>query len=366
MDNKRTSDEVINQIYDDLLKRVLHISYVRVASHINISEKYDLTQSGTPRVGETEYAFYMWNCAILTAFRKVEGMTEEENFKWNIERNKSLKGDLLDNGLMFRSVSGMYREAHWEKPVEEICFFVTNTDSSGEERGSDNQLKDFFRKVYLLAEKYEQDCFLFTFPGANRVAFLIATNNNARKQFRGDTRFAGPLFTNVENIGDWTQCSDGRISFRLKGMILKRGTGNKRLRIGEGNLFDTSSYKADGLIVIRESKQEDLEQLCKEYDGDVPLVVGVLQQSHPTASDVQQEVIKALNALMDMKCRHIGFHCSASVEGSYIKGAKIALDTVKEWTDINSKSVKEIDLVDIYGEYERVLALEQKSRTSVD
>ena len=91
---------------------------------------------------------------------------------------------------------------------------------------------------------------MFTFPGVNRFAFLIATNDDGREYFRSDIKFAGPLFTHVPDIGDWTDCSDGRISFRLKGMILKGGTGNKKLKIGEGDLFDIDSYQPDGLIVM--------------------------------------------------------------------------------------------------------------------
>ncbi len=362
---KVTPDSKVSEIYYELLRRMENLSIAlagRRRIRIDLELKYDITKTGTPRVKETEYAFYMWNCAILTAFRNLEGLSKEENLKRNIKRNEELKGKLFENELLFRSVSGMYREAHWEKPVKEICFFVTNTDAEGNEKGAHNEIKDFFCKVYHQAEHFEQDSFLFTFPGANRVAFLVATNDNARKQFRGNIKFAGPLFTQVQDIGDWTQCSDGRISFRLKGMILRGGTGNDRIKIGEGNMFDIDDYNPNGIIVIRGNAQKDLKRNCEFYRGIVPLHEYILSRDQLSISGVQSVINQALYGAIEHRYQRIAIHCSASIGGSFIKGAKIALDTVRAWSQSHRRRFREIVMVDIYGEYSRVLAMEKESR----
>lgn len=365
MSISHTSVSSVCQIYDELLHRIEHLAIaLRGQSKplFDIEAGYDFTQRGTPSVGETEYAFFKWNCAILTAFRNVNGLTKEANLQRNKRRNKQLKRKLIDQELQFRSVSGRYREAHWEKPVEEICFFVTNTDAFGKERANHSDIKEFFCKVYQLAEHYEQDSFLFTFPGANRVAFLVATNDNARKEFRGNIKFAGPLFTHVQDIGDWTECSDGRISFRLRGMIVRGGTGNERVKIGEGNLFDTEGYTTDGITIIRGNNQKDLKNLCRQYNGKVPLFEKVLLRNQLNTLGIQAAVLQSLDELAENKCQHIAIHCSISLGGSFLRGAKIALDTIKTWAQEHKKSIKGIIVVDIYGEYSRVLALEKVAK----
>jgi hypothetical protein len=47
------------------------------------------------------------------------------------------------------------------------------------------------------------------------------------------------------------------------------------------------------------------------------------------------------------------------VGGSFIRGARVSLDSVRSWSKTNKKRVKEIIVVDIYGEYSRVLAMEK-------
>lgn len=362
MKTKRVPESIVNDIYDDLLTRIRHISIALIRERIpriTLNERYNITLTGTPTVGETEHAFFAWNCAILTAFRNVDGMDKEENKEWNINRNKELKRKLIDNSLMFRSVYGRYREAHWDEPEEEICFFVTNTDSKGHELASHEDIREFFIKVYRLAEYYEQDSFLFTFPGANRVAFLIATNDNAREEFRGDIKFAGPLFTHVQDIGAWTECSDGKISFRLNGMILIGGTGHKEIQLGQGNIFDIEGYNPDGIIIIHDSNQKELKILCKEYHGAVPLIKHAFRKKYLDAADVQSRLFQSMKMLSDLNCQCISIHCSASIDGSYLKGSKVVLDSIREWSRMNKHKLKKIILVDIYGEYDRVLAIEK-------
>lgn len=355
------ADTDLIRIFNDLSRRIQHISIglkgqrIRAIQH---SSCYNLFRTDTPSIGEAEDAFKNWNCAILTAFRGCKDLSPEENFERNLKRNAELKAKLLEQGIKFRSVKGCYREANWEKPNVEICFFATNVEDEGERLSPEEKILSFFTKIFRLAEYYEQDCFLFTFPGVNRVAFLIATNDDGRKYFRSDIKFAGPLFTHVPDIGDWTDCSDGRISFRLKGMILKGGTGNKKLKIGEGDLFDIDSYHPDGLVVIRVEKNnndDDLKLACRKYNGDIPLVERYFMKEKQTEEEVHEKIIRALKVLKDKKCKRIGFHCSASVDGSYQKGAKVAYETIQKWAQRNDKKIELIVINDIYGDYSKVM-----------
>ena len=61
-----------------------------------------------------------------------------------------------------------------------------------------------------------------------------------------------------------------------------------------------------------------------------------------------------MNVLKKEGCRRIGFHCSASINGSYEDGARVVIETVKEWASRNIKKVEWIVLVDIYGDYSKV------------
>ncbi len=352
-----TSYLELHKIYEELLRRIQHIGIAmswQKPQMIRIDDLYDLERTDTPSVGEAEDAFMRWNCAILTAFRRQEGLTPEESYERNIKRNEQLKRMLSEQELKFRGVRGCYREINWEKADEEICFFVTNTDTS--ERTSD-PIREFFCKIYRLAEHFEQDCFLFTFPGQNRVAFLVATNDDGRKYFRDDIKFAGPLFTHVPDIGDWTDCSDGRISFRLKGMIQKGGTGNKKIMIGEGDIFDigASEYNPDGIAIIYEKGQVDLKDMCKAFDGGIPLVERYFAKENPTLDDIRSKVYQSLNVLLEQNCKKIGFHCSVSLDGSYVEGARVVFDAVRAWVKRYNKKVKHLVIVDIYGDFSKVM-----------
>ncbi|MBR5119316.1 MAG: hypothetical protein IK100_11845 [Muribaculaceae bacterium] len=343
-----TSDKELARIYNELLLRIQHIAiglYGQRIPSIKISGHYDLTRTDTPSISETEDAFLKWNCAILTAFRGNKELPPEENLARNIKRNEELKKMMLEQGLQFRSVNGCYREAKWEKPNVEYCFFITNTRED---------IKEFFCKIYRLAEHYEQDSFLFTFPGVNRVAFLVATNDDGRNYFRDDIKFAGPLFTHVSDIGDWTDCSDGRISFRLKGMIEMGGTGNRKIKLGEGDMFDVESYGAKGLVVLRTDEQEDdLGRACKGYNG-VPLIQHVFKKE-PSPQSLHDVIFSCLRQLRDQGCKTIGFHCSVPIGGSYVEGAKIVYETLQKWARRFDKKFNIIVIVDIYGDYSKVL-----------
>ena len=357
-----TSEIELGRIYNELLLRIQHIGIALQGQKripVQISESYDLNKTDTPSIGEAEDAFMKWNCAVLTAFRGKDENGNDATLSWNEARNERLKARLRVNNLLFRSVAGCYREAGWDKPSKEICFFVTNA----KENTTDENMKDFLCKIYRQAEHYDQDSFLFTFPGSNRVAFLVATSDNGRNDLRGDVRFAGPLFTHVSDIGDWTDCSDGRISFRLKGMILKGGTGNKKIKIGEGDIFDTEveSYSPDGLSVIWDKHQNDTEghnpqkNACKEYKGDIPLIERYFLKEDLTIDDIKRKVTQSLNDLQKNNCKRIGFHCSACLKGSYVEGARVTFVTIKAWAERNRRRFDQIVIVDSYGDYSKVL-----------
>lgn len=347
------TEQNLNRIFDELSRRIGHIGIAlnkQIIKPIQISEHYDLNCTSTPSIGETEYAFKKWNCAILTAFRGSKDLSPEKNFQRNIKRNEELKAKLVENNLMFRSVNGCYREAGMDKPDVELCFFVTNTT---DKNGNTGNSYEFFSKVYKLAEQYEQDSFLFTFPGINRVAFLVATNDNGREEFRGDIKFAGPLYTHVPDWDAWTDCSDGRISFKLLGMILLGGTGNKKIKIGEGNIFDVDGYKPDGLGILRYKGQKDLLDACKRYSGNVPLVTHYFKNDDVSEANVKNSVLTVLKELSKLKVKNIGFHCSVPLHGSYVDGAKAVLGIIQEWAKDNDKKFNQIVLVDIYGDYSK-------------
>ncbi len=359
-----TSEKNLIRIFNELLNRIQHIGIAlqgQGIKPIKISGFYDLKRTDTPSIEETEDAFMKWNCAILTAFRGSETLTPEANLERNIKRNNELKAKMIKQHLHFRSVNGCYREAKWEKPNVEYCFFVTNTGDSRQPSDSIEQTKDFFCKMYRLAEHYEQDSFLFTFPGANRVAFLVATNDDGRDYFRGDIKFAGPLFTHVSDIGDWTDCSDGRISFRLKGMIQKGGTSNRKIKLGEGNLFDTESYGANGLVAIGRRSQGRMQDI-RGYDGNIPLVSHEFVQDNQTESNIRRVVVDCLNTILrdcagGIRGKVIGLQCTASIDGSMVEGARVVYDTVLTWlaNKRHQSKVKKIVIVDNYFDYYQIV-----------
>ena len=341
--------ENLNRIYEELTARYNPISTSTIKSVLKGKLKvksgkvtFGTDTDSTPSMGEAEDAFKKYNCAIFTAFRG--GYTLAEN----LERNARLKADMEARGLSFRPVRGCYREADQEFPDIEYCFFAYNIDVK--------QSEEFFGQAYVLSEKYEQDCFLYKRAGINRTAFFVATNDRCRKDFRGNIKFAGQLYINVPDLGGWTDCSDGRFSFQLRGMILT-GTSNPKIKIGEGDLFDVEGYSPDGLIVVRvETKDDnDLKNACHNYKGDVPFVERYFMKENQTEAEVHEKIIRALKVLKDKKCKRIGFHCSASIDGSYLKGAKVAYDTIQQWAKRNDKKIELIVINDIYGDYSKVL-----------
>lgn len=70
---------------------------------------------------------------------------------------------------------------------------------------------------------------------------------------------------------------------------------------------------------------------------------------------MHEKIIRALKVLKDKKCKRIGFHCSASINGSYLEGAKVAYEAIQQWAKRNDKFLNLMVVVDIYGDYSKVI-----------
>lgn len=337
----------ITRIYEELTARYNPISTSTIKSVLKGKLKvksgkatFGTDTYSTPSMEEAVDAFKKYNCAIFTAFRG--GYTLEEN----IERNERLKADMEACGMKFRPVNGCYREADWEYPSVEYCYFVYDAD--------EKQSLHFFEKAYTLSAKYEQDCFLYKRAGINRTAFLVATTEAGRKDLHGDIKFAGQLYTNVPDVQAWTDCSDGRFAFQLKGMVLI-GTGNKKIIIGEGSIFDVEGYHPDGIVLLYHESQQDLVNASNAYDGAVPLVQHVFTKDNYSEEYIHDVIFRCLKKMRDRKCKKIGFHCSLSVNGESKNAAAIAYDTIRLWANRFDKKLDWIVIVDIYGDYNKVI-----------
>lgn len=339
---KMASDEDIDNVYDQLVARFNQMCDNIRSEELIPTKEYDLSKSGKPDKEELEDAFIKWNCAILTAYR---GKKQDINER----RNQELKTTMQEEDLLFRSVDGFYVEYgddgnNTTNLVNELSFFVTNTN---------DERRDFFRKIYRLAEHYEQDSFLFTFSGQNRVAFLIATNCYGHDDFRNDIKFAGPLYKDVEDLSAWTGCANGKIAFTLKGMI-QRWIPLTNVCIGEGDIFDTSDddYAPNYIIILHDNKNKAFSKLCNEKRTDLgdKLCVEVFDNASPSSEVIKAKVQSALSKA-PKKSKSIGFHCSVSVEDSYPKGARIAYDAVLDWAANTNRNLDQIAIVDIFGDY---------------
>lgn len=362
-DFSRLPDDDLEKVYLELRARFNKLIYaLEINSEAVTTGSYDFTSTEQPSKEELEDAFTQWNCAILTAYRGTNKEGEEEEKKnqvRNERRNDELKKTMLEQGLLFRPVDGYYEEILPDgsemksKRVNEFSFFVVNTDGEGTrlDASNDNE-KAFFMKIYRLAEHYEQESFLFTFPGQNRVAFLVATNKYGRKKFRNYVQFAGPLYENVEELSMWTGCSqDGRIAFKLNGMSQKPVLGTRHMWIGEGDLFDIKHYNPDPdcLLVIHDGDTEELNEKCSSYQNEtVPLYETIVKSEDDLRTIVSNELKK-----LPPRTKVVGFHSSVSINGSYKEGAKVAFDDVRDWVATRRQLVK-IVIVDMFGDYYKI------------
>ena len=337
----------ISRIYKELTARYNPISTSTIKSVLKGKLKvksgkisFDPNTGITPSMAEAEDAFKKYNCAIFTAFRG--GYTLEKNE----ERNSRLKADMEACGMTFRPVNGCYREADWEYPSVEYCYFVYDAD--------DKQSQHFFEKAYTLSAKYDQDSFLYKRAGINRTAFLVATTEAGRKDLHGDIKFAGQLYTNVPDVEAWTNCSDGRFAFQLKGMVLI-GTGNKKIEIGEGNIFDIEGYHPEGIVLLYHESQKDLLDASNTFDGTVPMVQHVFSKYYYSEEYIHDVIFRCLKKMRDQKCKKIGFHCSLTADGVSTNIATVAFKTIKLWAKRFDKKFDWIVIVDTYGVYNKVI-----------
>lgn len=351
------SNDEIDRVYYALRDRFNKISNSIDVPDRESSGSYDLTKSDKPSKEDLEDAFIKWNCGILTSFRGQRGKSFAETLERNKRRNEELKSTMSEQGLRFRPVDGYYyeiQEGDSERKqvlVNEFSFFITNTDAYGKIRREGDEEKDFFRHLYRLAEHYEQDSFLFTFPGNNRVAFLVATNDNCREYFRNDIRFAGPLYEGIEEPEGWTGCSnDGKIVFKLKGLVQMK-VPHSKVWVAEGDLFEVTQYNPDCLVIVHNGKNEDFVCKCAEYQKKFANVYEtVIADENCTVDNLKAAVISTLNRVQKGQ-KVIGFHGSVDLNNSYEQGANVIFDTVKEWAEINKKTISKLIIVDLFGDY---------------
>ena len=154
-----------------------------------------------------ESGFLQRNCAILSACRSKnqDGSTRSEED--NTANTAKLKSELTESGFGIIPVDGCFREARQEKASHESSFFVYDDGK--------HNARDFFTKLYLLSEKYEQDSFLYKSAGMTRTAFLISTNDDSRKE-DGDIKLAGLLYLNLPPLGPYTNLDKGRFRFMVE------------------------------------------------------------------------------------------------------------------------------------------------------
>lgn len=332
---------------------------------VDIEEEYCLHSPEKPSRGEAQDAFLKWNCAILTAFRGSKTLSREENFERNKKRNAELAAKMKEQGLEFRPVDGYYKEAGYEQYVKELSFFVTNVSADVDGRIDRQMQKEFFTKIYRLSEQYEQDCFLFTFPGRNRVAFQVATNEDGRNYFHNDTKYVGPLYDDIkEELDAWTSFSDGKMSFLLKGMMLNRRTDTTGIYIGEGDVLDAEGYNHDGVIVICDKTQKELIDRCMNYSHQtIPLVKRVLDQDVLDDDSIVHSIEDAFHEMAGIldknknTRRNIGLHFSVPFSGDYVIGARAAYKAILE----NARVLRgQLVIVDCYEEFYRAMNMQRE------
>lgn len=337
----------INLIYEELTARYDRISISTIKSVLrgvmNVSaKKVDFRRDKTlsPSLDEAEDAFKKFNCAIFTAFRG--GYTLDEN----LHRNSLLKEDMDSMGMTFRPVNGCYREADWEYPSIEYCYFVYNAEKS--------ESLSFFEKAYRLSAKYNQDCFLYKRAGINRTAFLVATTESGRRDLRANIKFAGHLYMDVPDVNAWTDCSDGRFAFQLKGMILI-DTQDKNIKLGEGSVFDVDGYSPDGIAVLRTQEETDMSDSVKVIDTTIPVVQHVFSKDDYSEEYIQNVVFHLLKQLRDQKCKCIGIHSSVKIAGSRDRGVIATYAALRKWAARYKKNFNQLVIVDTYGDFGKVI-----------
>ena len=124
--------------------------------------------------------------------------------------------------------------------------------------------------------------------------------------------------------------------------------------IGEGDIFDIEGYDSDRpdcLVIVYDGKHKDFSKRCCNYQNDeIPLFLTNLGDKNCSVDDVRAIVSQKLDSLPNTM-KTVGFHCSASVDGSYVAGAKAAFEAVLAWADKRQRNLTKIIVVDMFGDY---------------
>lgn len=186
-------------LLDDIWNNNINIERLKVMFPPNEGSTFDAQVA--------ESGFLQRNCAILSACRSKnqDGSTRSEED--NTANTAKLKSELTESGFGIILVDGCFREAREKKASHESSFFVYDDGK--------HNARDFFTKLYLLSEKYEQDSFLYKSAGMTRTAFLISTNDDSRKE-DGDIKLAGQLYLNLPPLGPYTNLDKGRFRFMVE------------------------------------------------------------------------------------------------------------------------------------------------------
>lgn len=356
-----STDEQIDAICKELQKRYVPIHFDamrrllkgRMRPH---ASSFHPNGDITPTIEEARTAFRQCDCAILTAFRGKDSEGKCLSFDDNLARNAKLREDLISHGLSYSTVRGCYLEAGREIPDVEKCFFVRRDMSN-----VNQSREDFFRSVYRLSEKYDQDSFLIKCAGTNESAFLIATTDAGRNDLGDDIKFVGQFFEIVEDIKAWTDASDGRFAFVRERMARMDDPNCDKIKLGFGDLFDVKAYGANGLVAIGRRSQGRMQGI-RGYEGKIPLVSHEFVKDNQTEDNIRRVVMGCLNAILKgcaggKRGKVIGLQCTASIDGSMVDGARAVYDTVLTWlaNKRHQSKVKKIVIVDNYFDYYQIV-----------
>ena len=212
--SKTIMSSKIDDIYIELCKAYGPITREVVSALMFSSSKAERPKvMFPPNEGSTfdaqvaESGFLQRNCAILSACRSKNQDGSTRSKEDNTANTAKLKSELTESGFGIIPVDGCFREARQEKASHESSFFVYDDGK--------HNARDFFTKLYLLSEKYEQDSFLYKSAGMTRTAFLISTNDDSRKE-DGDIKLAGQLYLNLPPLGPYTNLDKGRFRFMVE------------------------------------------------------------------------------------------------------------------------------------------------------
>lgn len=186
-------------LLDDIWNNNINIERLKVMFPPNEGSTFDAQVA--------ESGFLQRNCAILSACRSKNQDGSTRSKEDNTANTAKLKSELTESGFGIILVDGCFREAREKKASHESSFFVYDDGK--------HNARDFFTKLYLLSEKYEQDSFLYKSAGMTRTAFLISTNDDSRKE-DGDIKLAGQLYLNLPPLGPYTNLDKGRFRFMVE------------------------------------------------------------------------------------------------------------------------------------------------------